>query len=114
MVTVEQVRRMALALPETTEVLAWESDLTWRVRDKIFVIAGPDSPRVTVRTSKEEQQELLAQDPETFEFAPYVGRYGWTSIRLSTVDGDELGELITEAWRRTAPKKLVAAYDDAS
>ena len=42
---------------------------------------------------------------------PYVGRYGWTSIQLSTVDADELGELITEAWRRTAPKKLVAAYD---
>src|SRR6266516_8125113 len=105
MVTVEQVRQMALALPETTEVVAWEADLTWRVRDKIFVIGGPDSPRVTVRTSAEEQQELLAQDPQTYEFAPYVGRYGWTSIQLSTVDADELGELIIEAWRRTAPRK---------
>jgi hypothetical protein len=110
-VTVEQVRQLALALPETTEVVAWEADLTWRVRDKIFVIAGPDSPRVTVRTSQEEQQELIASDPDTYQFAPYVGRYGWTSIQLSTVDADELGELITDAWRRTAPKKLVAAYD---
>src|SRR5256885_7406317 len=105
---------MALALPATTEVVAWESDLTWRVRDKIFVIAGPDSPRVTVRTSKEEQQELIASDPQTYQSAAYVGRYGWTSIQLSTVDVDELGELITDAWRRTAPKKLVAAYDARS
>jgi hypothetical protein len=113
MVTIEQVRQMALALPETTEVVAWESDLTWRVRDKIFVIGGPESPRITVRTSKEEQEELLAEDPETFQFAPYVGRYGWTSVALSGVDPDELEEIIIEAWRRTAPKKLVAKHDAA-
>ena len=50
---------------------------------------------------------------QTFRFAPYVGRYGWTSVQLSTVDGDQLAEPVTEAWRRTAPKKLVAAYDAA-
>jgi len=108
-VTLARVRAMALALPETAEVVTWESELTWRVRDKIFVMGGPDS--VTVRTSKEEQQELLAQDPDTFRYASYVGRFGWTSVRLSTVDGAQLAELVIEAWRRTAPKKLVAAYD---
>jgi hypothetical protein len=111
-VTIAQVRKMALALPETSEVVTWETDLTWRVRDKIFVMGGPKSPSVTVKTSIQEQTELIAMAPQTYEFAAYVGRFGWTSIRLSTVDRDELRDLVVEAWRRTAPKKLVAAFDE--
>jgi hypothetical protein len=106
-VTIEQVRQLALALPETAEVPAWEGELTWRVRNKIFVMGAPESTHVTVKTSKEEQQELCAADPETFRFAAYVGRFGWTSVQLSTVDIDELGDLIRDAWRRTAPKTLL-------
>jgi hypothetical protein len=113
MVTMAQVRAMAMALPEATEVITWGTDLTWRVRDKMFVVGGPDSPRISVKASKEDQAELIAMAPETFQVAAYVGRFGWVSIALSTVDKDELAELIIEAWRRTAPKRLVAAFDAA-
>ncbi|MFC7479700.1 MmcQ/YjbR family DNA-binding protein [Luedemannella flava] len=87
------------------------TDATWRVRGKIFVVGGDGSPAVSVKTSREEQEELLATDPETFTSAPYVGRFGWTSVKLAGVDANDLRELIIEAWRRTAPKKLVQAYD---
>ena len=111
MVSIAQVRKMALALPETSEVITWGTDLTWRVRDKMFVVGGPDSPRISVKASREDQAELIAAAPETYEVAAYVGRFGWVSIDLATVDKAELQELITEAWRRTAPKRLVATFD---
>jgi hypothetical protein len=110
-VTVARVRKLALALPATTEVVTWGSDLTWRVNDKIFAMGGPSAPRISVKTSKEEQAELLAADPETFFYAAYVGRFGWVEVVLARVDAAEVNELLIEAWRRTAPKKLVKAYD---
>jgi hypothetical protein len=113
-VTIAAVRTMALALPDTTEVVTWGTDLTWRVRDKMFVVGGPESRSVSVKASKEDQAELIAMAPQTYSVAAYVGRFGWVSVQLSTVDEDELGELIVEAWRRTAPKKLVAIFDAAA
>ena len=49
--------------------------------------------------------------PEPFGVPAYVGRHGWVSIQLATVDPTEFGELVVEAWRQTAPKRLVATYD---
>jgi hypothetical protein len=111
--TLDEVARMALALPETEEVPAWEGERTWRVRNKIFVMGAPGYPHITVKTSPAEQAELIAVDPDTYAFAPYVGRFGWTQVRLSTVDSEQLRELVVEAWRRTAPKRLVAQFDSA-
>jgi hypothetical protein len=112
-VTVAQVRKMALALPEASEVVTWGTDLTWRVRDKIFAMGGPKSPIVSVKCGKEEQAELIAMAPDTYSKAAYVGRFGWVAVVLATADRGELADLIVEAWRRTAPKKLVKAYDTA-
>jgi hypothetical protein len=113
MITIDQVAALALALPETEEVPAWEGERTWRVRNKIFVMGAPGHPSITVKTSPEEQAELIATDPQTYTFAPYVGRFGWVQIHLSTVDAEQLRELLVEAWRRTAPKRLVAVFDSA-
>jgi hypothetical protein len=111
MVTLDQVAAMAMALPETDEVPAWEGERTWRTRNKIFVMGSPGNPHITVKTSAEEQAELTAANPRTYTYAPYVGRFGWTRVELSKVDAEELRELIIEAWRRTATKKLVRQYD---
>lgn len=113
MVTLDEVARMALALPETAEVPAWEDERTFRVRNRIFVMGGPRHPYISVKTSAQEQAALIAADPDTFAPAPYVGRFGWTQIRLATVDPGELAELIVEAWRRTAPRRLVHDFDAA-
>lgn len=66
-VTVAQVRTIALGLPETAEVVTWGTDLTWRVRDKIFAMGAPESPNVSVKCSKEEQFELIAMAPDRAE-----------------------------------------------
>ena len=112
--TGDDLRQMALGLPQTTEKVTWDVDITFRVRDKIFVVMGADGEGATVKASLEAQQALVSSDPGTFSVAAYVGRYGWTSVDLSRVDPEEMRELVEDAWRRTAPKKLVAAYDQAS
>jgi hypothetical protein len=111
--TGDELRRIAMALPETEEKVTWEVDITFRVRDKIFVVMGQDGGSASVKASVEAQQALVASDPETFSVSHYTGRYGWTTVDLSRVDESEMHELVEEAWRRTAPKKLVAAFDSA-
>ncbi len=111
-VSYADVQRMVAELPGAEEVFVPEwGHPTFRVRGKMFAGGSPESPTISVKASKEEQASLIAERPESFAVAPYVGRYGWVDVTLSTVDADELRELIIEAWRRTAPKRLVAAYD---
>ena len=111
--TSDDVRRIALALPEAEEKLTWETDITFRVRDKIFAIGGEGADRVSIKASLETQAELLEMDPETFAKAAYVGRFGWITVDLDRVDPDLLVSLLRDAWRRTAPKKLAATLSDA-
>jgi hypothetical protein len=115
MVTYGQVRDWVLALPGGREVFveAWGHP-SLRVGDKMFAAGSPESPTISLKASREEQAELVAAAPETYQVAAYTGRYGWVTVTLATADADELHELVVEAWRRTAPKRLVAAYDSAS
>jgi hypothetical protein len=111
--TFDDVRRIALALPEAEERLTWETDVTFRVRDKIFAIGGEGADRISVKASLETQAELIDLDPETFASSAYVGRFGWVTVDLDRVDPALLSSLIREAWRRSAPKRLVATLEDA-
>jgi hypothetical protein len=111
--TFEDVRRIALALPEAEEHLTWETDITFRVRDKIFAIGGEGADRISVKASLETQAELIDLDPETFASSAYVGRFGWVTVDLDRVDPAVLASLIREAWRRSAPKRLAATLEDA-
>ena len=110
-VTYEQVKQWALALPGTAEVFVEDwGHPTLRVNNKMFASGAPESATMTLKASTEDQAELIATDPETYSTAPYTGRYGWVLVQLSRVDPAELHELIIEAWRRTAPKRLAATY----
>jgi hypothetical protein len=111
--TFEDVRRLALALPETEERLTWETDITFRVRDKIFAIGGEGATSVSIKASPERQAELVDLDPETFRPSAYVGRFGWVTVDLERIPPELLDDLLRGAWRRTAPKRLVAATDPA-
>ena len=113
MTTFEDVRGIALGLPETEERLTWETDITFRVRDKIFAIGGEGSTAVSIKASPERQAELIDLDPETFRPSAYVGRFGWVTADLERVSRELLEELLRDAWRRTAPKRLLAALDPA-
>ena len=110
MITADELRRVALALPEAEERETWGHP-TFRVRDKMFAALSDDGRLASVKATREEQAALIGAATETFGVPAYVGRHGWVSIRLATVDPSELGELMVEAWRQTAPRRLAAAYD---
>jgi hypothetical protein len=106
--TFDDVRRIAMGLPEAEEILTWETDVTFRVRTKIFAIGGDGADRVSIKATPLSQEALIDRDPETFRSAPYVGRFGWVTVQLDRVDDETLSELLVDAWRLTAPKRLAA------
>jgi hypothetical protein len=108
--TANDVRRIALSLPEAEERETW-GEATFRVRDRIFVMLGPDGRRAGVKASVDDQAALVEADPETFSVASYTGRFGWVTVDLATVNPDLMRKLVVTAWRRTAPRRLAAAHD---
>ncbi len=109
----DHVRQAALALPDATEQITWDVHPTFRVRSKIFVILAEDGASATVKSTKEEQAALIAESPEAYGVAAHVGRYGWVEVTLARAPADQVEELVQDAWRSVAPKRLVAEFDSA-
>lgn len=106
----EDLRKIALALPSAEERETW-GRATFRVRDKIFAMMSDDGSKASVKATKDEQSALIAEDPETFRFPAFVGRHGWVGVDVERIGLDHLRELVTEAWRMTAPKRVVKSFD---
>ena len=107
----DEARRLALSFPETEERETWGHP-TFRVRSKMFMTMDTDGTAVTVKATHEAQAALVGSEPGTFSIPAYVGQHGWVSARLDRVDAEELAELVEDAWRATAPKRLVRAFDE--
>jgi hypothetical protein len=107
----DTVRRFALTLPEAEEHETWDT-ATFRVRSKIFMMFSEEERHAWVKSTHDEQRALVAQDADTFFVPPYVGPSGWIGVVIHSVDRDEMEELVIEAWRLTAPKRLLAAFDE--
>jgi hypothetical protein len=120
----DDVRRLALALPETSERPMWGNP-SWRVRDKPFAWerplrpadvralgdAAPDGPVLGARVEHLLAKEaLLADDPDVYFTTPHFDGYAAILVRLDRIAVDELEELIVEAWLCQAPKRLARAY----
>jgi len=120
----DDVRRIALGLPETSERPQW-GNLSWRVRDKSFVWerplrasdlralgdTAPDGPILGARVEHLGAKEaLIADDPEVYFTTPHFDGYAAVLVRLERIALDELEELITEAWLCRAPKRLAKDY----
>lgn len=108
--TGDELRAVVLSLPQTREQQTWGHP-TFRVRDRMFAALAADESTASVKASKADQAELIAVDPSTFRVAAYVGRYGWVDVTLGRVDRDEMRDLLIEAWRRSAPKRMVDEFD---
>lgn len=74
----------------------------FRVKKKPFVIAGMDGDTVSINWGKDAQPQFL--DDARFERTPYIGQHGWVTIPVKKLKKGELGALVTESWKRVAPK----------
>src|ERR1700694_4281706 len=103
-------RQLCLALPEAEERETW-GEATFRVRDRIFAMGSEDGGFVSVKASLDDQAGLVAMEPKTFAPSAYTGRYGWVSVRLAGVGKNLAQQLVTNAWKRTAPPRLVGGSE---
>ena len=110
-VTAGDFRRLALAFPEAEE-RAHGGHPDFRVGGKIFATLGsPDMDWGMVRLTRDQQDVLLAAEPEMFKPASGAwGQQGCTLVRLEAIDTVTLKSALTMAWRYRAPKKLQAKY----
>ena len=104
------------ALPQST-VEPWYDHFNLRVRGKTFAWQSNDhhgDGRVAlhIKAPPGVQETLVDLDPDRFFVPPYVGPYGWVGVRLEkNVDWAGVEKLLRDAWRMTAPKKLIAQLD---
>jgi hypothetical protein len=111
MTTRDQVRALALALPEAEEA-PHHGIPSFRVRGKIFCTIHLDHPRVMVKLDPEDQHIWSEARPDAVAPVPGGwGRGGSTFVSLEGADETLLRTLLDIAWRRIAPNALIAARD---
>jgi len=110
MVTAEDVRRVAGALPRSEEHLI-RDQVKFRVGRIVFVAISPDERSMGFGFPKEERAALVASEPHKFHMpVPSDERYHWVRVWLDAIDQAEMEELVVEAWRMVVPKRVAAAY----
>ena len=120
----DDVRALALALPDATEELS-RGKRFWRVHGKLFVWerplrasdlralgeAAPSGPILGARVEHLGAKEaLLAGDPEVYFTTPHFDGYPAVLVQLERIGREELDELVAEAWLARAPARLARAY----
>ncbi|MFC1406437.1 MULTISPECIES: MmcQ/YjbR family DNA-binding protein [Streptacidiphilus] len=126
MATWDDVRRIALALPGTSEVVS-RGNAQWRVKDRNFVWdrplrrtdvealgdRAPQGPIVAARVPDlGVRQALISGDPKVYFTIPHFDGFPAVLVLLDRIGTAELRELIVEAWLDRAPKRLAAEYRD--
>jgi hypothetical protein len=84
-----------------------------KLRNKLIARLREDGETLVVRAEIDYRDALIATAPEKFFLTPHYQAHPWVLVRLSRVDADELRELLTDAWRLRAPRRLAARLDEA-
>jgi hypothetical protein len=124
MATWDDVRRIALGLPQTSEQSS-RGSAHWQVNNKGFVWErplrksdiealgdqAPDGPILAARVEHVGMKDaLIASDPAVFFTIPHFEGYPAILVRLERIAVAELDELIVDAWLAGAPKRLAKEY----
>lgn len=108
----EDVRRVALSLPDTTEKTAWNMP-TFRVAGKMFATVPDDETSIAVRCPKEEREELVLAEPGKFWVAAHEAQFAWVRVRLAALEDEgELRDILADSWRQAAPGRLLETYPE--
>jgi hypothetical protein len=126
--TWDDVRRLALSLPETDERVS-RDNAQWRVKEKLFVWerplrksdlealgdSAPGGPILGARVEHEvAKQALISDDPDVFFTTPHFDGYPAVLVQLDKISVEDLREVVVEAWLCRAPKKLADSYLEES
>jgi len=106
-VTYDIVRALARELPDVEESTSYGTPAL-KVGGKLFVRLKEDAETIVLRTDAYERAHLIGSDPRTFFITEHYREYPWVLVRLSEVKRAQIAELLEGAWRRVAPKRLIA------
>lgn len=106
MVTFAVVREFALALPEAEEGTSYGTP-AFKVRGKIFARLREEGDVLVVKIDSDYRDALTRSAPDTYFITPHYEKYPFVLVRLPEVDREDLRELLTDAWRLSAPKRLL-------
>ncbi len=103
---VQEVRRLALALPEATEQPHFHLT-SFRVKGKIFATVAPDGSFMNVFVDDQMREIMAAVDPKAYE-TQWWGSSAYLHVHLAAAKTPDVKTLLHAAWARRAPKKLLA------
>jgi hypothetical protein len=110
MVTIDDVRELALTLERSYEALVRDR-VKFRVGRIVYLAFSRDETLMGFAFPKEERDALIASEPEKYMMPkPADQRYHWVVVRLDAIDEDEMREIVVDAWRMVVPKRVAEAY----
>jgi hypothetical protein len=109
-VTYDTVRELARQLPGVEEGTSYGT-AALKVQGKLLVRLKEDGDTIVLRTDFIEREDLLRTAPKTFFLTDHYRDYPSVLVRLPHVGRGQLAELLEDAWRRLASKKLIASYE---
>ena len=113
MATLQDVRRIAMELPRTSEHLI-RDHTKFRVGALVYASVSADEERIGFGFPKDERAALVASEPDKFMMPLRSDeQYQWVRARLGVLEVDELRELLIDAWCMVVPKKVAASYLDS-
>jgi hypothetical protein len=109
-VTIDDVRELALGLPRSYEALVRDR-VKFRVGRIVYLAFSRDETIMGFAFPKEEREGLVASEPGKFLMPPTSDlRYNWVEVRLAAIDQREMRELVLDAWRMVVPKSVARAH----
>jgi hypothetical protein len=110
MVTLDEVRALALTLPRTTEAFV-RGRVKFRVGRIVYLSFSRDETLMGFAFPKEERVWLVGTEPDKFLMPRDSDlRYNWVVVRLAAIDAEEMRGLVIDAWSMVVPKSVSASY----
>ena len=99
----DTVKSIALKLPRVSEGTSYGT-AALKVAGKMFIRLKEDGETIVLRSDSFDREHLMRAEPTVFYITDHYRDYPWVLVRLSRVSAAALPELITDAWRRMAPR----------
>jgi hypothetical protein len=109
-VTFDTVRALARELPGAEESTSYGTAAI-KVKGKLLIRLKEDGQTIVLITTFTDRDFLMQSDPETFYITDHYRNYPSVLARMARLGKDQLRQLLEDAWRRAAPRKLVEEYD---
>src|SRR5829696_1257091 len=112
MVSVDDVRQVALSLPRTTEHVIHDR-VKFRVKQLVYVAFTRDETLMGFAFPREERAALVESAPGKFLLPPAADmRFNWVEVRTAVLDIEEMSDLVTDAWTMVVPKGVARDHFD--